>query len=89
MANVPREKWDEDKNGVIIKVVTGWQTALLAQAGCLLRITFLHRTEKLDDPPTKDALQLGMTVKQVRELANDLLEMADRAIQVPPGTKPS
>lgn len=76
--------WDEDKNGIIIKVVTGWQTALIAQAGPLLRIEFLNRTETLDDPPDRGAVQLGMTEKQVRQLARDLLDMADRAPHAPP-----
>jgi hypothetical protein len=80
-------KWDEDQHGVVIKVVVGWETALLAQAGCLLRINFLHRTEKLDAPPKPDAVQLGMTAKQARELATDLIHMADRAVHVPPDVK--
>jgi hypothetical protein len=81
--------WDEDQHGVIIKVVTGWETALLAQAGCLLRIELLQRTEKRDDPPEQGAVQLGMTAKQALQLAHDLTEMAQKAVTVPPGTVPS
>jgi hypothetical protein len=79
--------WDQDNQGIIINVVLGHETALAAGAGCLLRIEFAARLDQPESPP--HAIQLGMTAKQARELAEDLCALADRAVQVPPGTKPS
>jgi hypothetical protein len=79
--------WDADENGLIIQVVTRYTTALLAQAGPILRIEYASRQDPIGAP--KRSIQLGMTVKLARELAADLIELADAATQVPPGTVPS
>jgi hypothetical protein len=81
-------EWDTDDAGFIIfKPVVGWGTAVLAQAGCGLRVQFVHQPE--DIGRRSEAIQLAMTPKQARELAQDLLDMAQKAVSVPPGTVPS
>jgi hypothetical protein len=75
--------WDQDESGIIINVITGHETALLAHAGCLLRIMFATKQDHPGSPP--HAIQFGMTPKQAHQLADDLHEMANKAIQRPPG----
>jgi hypothetical protein len=80
--------WDEDERGLVIfKPVVGWETALLAQIGCSVRVRFVHRPEDIGKQP--EAIQLAMMPMQARQLARDLIDMAEKAESVPPGTVPS
>jgi hypothetical protein len=77
--------WDQDENGfVIFKPIVGFETALLAQTGCGLRVEFVHDAN--DIGIRSEAIQFAMSPKQARQLAQDLTEMAAKAQTVPPGT---
>jgi hypothetical protein len=55
--------------------------------GCGLRLQFVHHPD--DIGKTSGAIQLGMVPNQARELAQALIELAQRAEAVPPGAAPS
>lgn len=66
--------WDQEDGFVILKRIVGFETALLAQKGCGLRISFVH--DPADVGIKHDAIQFAMTPKQARQLAQDLNEIA-------------
>ncbi len=78
--------WDTGTEGyVTLACLTGWQTAVLANAACGLRLESARAAG--DAPP---ALQLALTPAQALALAEDLRRMATLATQrVPPGTRRS
>jgi hypothetical protein len=80
--------WDTDPHGLIIfKPVVGWETAVLAKTGCGLRVEFVHQSE--DIGRKSEAVQFAMSPKQARQLAQDLIEMAQKTATVPSGIVPS
>ncbi len=80
--------WETDEKGlVILHPVVGYEMALLAQTGCGLRLEFVDHVEEIGR--SSRFLTFAMTPKQARALAADLTEMADKAMQRPPGTVPS
>jgi hypothetical protein len=80
--------WDTDAHGLIIfKPIVGWETAVLAKTGCGLRVEFVHQPD--DIGRKSEAIQFAMSPKQARQLAQDLLNMAQNTVTVPAGTVPS
>jgi hypothetical protein len=80
--------WETDDEGlVILHPIVAYETALLAQTGCGLRLEFVDRPE--DIGRSSRFLTFAMLPKQARELAADLLAMADKAVQRPQGTVPN
>jgi hypothetical protein len=77
--------WDDDEHGLIIlKPLVGWESAVLAGMGCGLRLQFVHHPD--DIGKSSESIQFGMMPQQARELAQALIELAERAEAVPPGT---
>jgi hypothetical protein len=79
--------WDEENGFIILKPLVGWESAVLAGMGCGLRLQFVHHPG--DIGKTSEAIQLGMIPNQARELAQALIELAQRAEAIPPGAAPS
>lgn len=77
--------WPTDEKGLIIQVITGHTTGLLAEAGPILKIEYVSRQDPIGGP-TRSIL-FGMTAKQALELADDLRDLANQAPKAPPGTR--
>lgn len=80
------ERWDKHPNGDLrLGPLMGWDIGILPMTG-LFRFETATSEEKLLCGEF-EALQVGMTVAQMRELASALLRTADTVEGQPPGTK--
>jgi hypothetical protein len=69
--------WDKDKDGKIVcSLVTSFDVATTMDMFGLVKLNYRpHRSSPLE---TSSSLQLQLTEEQCRELANELLTVADR-----------
>jgi hypothetical protein len=83
------DDWIKDENGNLkMTPIVGWESAVFASMGCMLRIQFVRSLDQLGKK--RDAVQLAMTPDQARELADDLLQMANKIeLRVPPAIQRS
>lgn len=80
------ENWDRRPNGDIqLGPLLGWEFGSLPMTG-LMRIETAQSEEQLKSGEVT-AVQVAMTVPQMRELGQALLKIADRLDQLPNGTR--
>jgi hypothetical protein len=80
-------KWDTDEQGhITIFPVTGFETAAAFQSSALLRIQFVRSDGQLKTGE-HDAIQFVLSPQIARQMADDLLQLAQHlSRQPPPGT---
>jgi hypothetical protein len=79
---------DSDGN-VIVKPVTGWTVAPIAEVAVLLAVQYADGQEERDQGDHK-AIHLGILPRQCVELGQELIRLAGKLLDepFPPGTRP-
>jgi hypothetical protein len=78
--------WEIDEHGnVVYAPLVGFHAAPMGGILCAVRIEFARTPAQLVDEP--EHLQLAMTPVQARQLANDLLQIAENIDSRPPGQR--
>jgi hypothetical protein len=76
--------WETDAEGnVVYAPLIGFHAAPMGEILCAVRIEFVRSEEQLVDGP--EHLQLAMTPVQARQLASDLIQIAERIDSRQPG----
>lgn len=75
----------DTKGNVVMEVVTGWTTGIIAEIEVLLAIE--HRSADPSAPGKESLVQLGLTAPQALELSEILRTLANRILHPPVAKK--